>query len=188
MQHSDEARPGAKMLGIGPDGQHGLRRSVEQQIVDNGLVLVGDIRDCPRQGEDLMEVLHRQQFSLAGGKPLPRRRALALRTVAVGTTIIRDGHVPAGAVLAARDMAAESRRAAVLDGAHDLELAKTYVTAIGLAPSGPVATENIRNLQRWAGHRSLRLSPPLPGVSGLGSESRSSGLVTVCRMLVATWA
>ena len=66
MQHGDEARPGAKMLGIGPDGQHGLRRSVEQQIVDNGLVLVGDIRDCPRQGEDLMEVLHRQQFSLAG--------------------------------------------------------------------------------------------------------------------------
>ncbi len=88
MQHGDEAGPRAKVLWIGPDRQHGLRRSLEQQIVDNGLVLVGDIRDCLGQGEDLMEVLHRQQFGLAGGKPLPRRRALTLRAVAIRTAII----------------------------------------------------------------------------------------------------
>ena len=48
-----------------------------------------------------MEVLHRQQFGLAGGKPLPRRSPLALRAVAVRTAIIGDGRKPARAVLAA---------------------------------------------------------------------------------------
>jgi hypothetical protein len=66
--------------------------------------------------------------------------------------------VAAGAVLAARNMAAESRRAAGLDGTHDFELAKAYVAAIGLAPCGPVAAEDIRNLQRRAGHGRRPLS------------------------------
>ena len=149
-----------KVLGIGPNREHGLRGCLEQQIVDHGLVLIGDIRDCRGQGEDLMEVLDRQQFGLAGGKPFARRRALALRAVPVHTAVIGDGHVAAGAILATLDVAAERCRAAVLDGAHDLELAKTYMAAIGLAPCGPVAAENIRNLQRLAGHRSLRLNRP----------------------------
>ena len=116
MQHGDEAGPGAKVLGIGPNGQHGLGGCLEQQIVDDSLVLVSDVRDCFGQGEDLMEVWRRQQFGLAGGKPLPRRRALALRAVAVHTAVIGDGHVAAGAVLATLDVAAERCRAAVLDG------------------------------------------------------------------------
>ena len=60
MQHGDEADPRPEVLGIGCDLEHGLGRSLEQHGVDRGLVLVGDIRDGRGQGEDLVEVLHRQ--------------------------------------------------------------------------------------------------------------------------------
>ncbi len=123
-------------------------------------VLIGDVRDWRGQGEDLMEVRHRQKLGFAGGKPFACRRALALRAVPVHTTVIGDGHVAAGAVLASRDMAAERCRAAVLDGTHHFELAEAHMAAIGSAPCSPVAAEDIRNLQRRAGHRSLRLKRP----------------------------
>jgi hypothetical protein len=60
--------------------------------------------------------------------------------------------MPAGRVLAARDMTAERRRAAVLDGAHDFELAETDVAAVRTAPCGAVIAENIRDLQQGPGH------------------------------------
>ena len=60
--------------------------------------------------------------------------------------------VTARLVLAARDMATERRRAAALDRTHDLELAKAHVAAVGIAPSGPVVAEDVRNLQSWTGH------------------------------------
>jgi hypothetical protein len=56
------------------------------------------------------------------------------------------------AVLAARHMPAEGRRAAVLNGAHDLELVEAQVAALGIAPCGPVAAEDVRDLQTWPGH------------------------------------
>ncbi len=57
-----------------------------------------------------------------------------------------------GTVLAARDVSAEGRRAAALDGAHHLELEQAHVTAVGMAPRGPVVAEDIRDLQGWTGH------------------------------------
>ena len=56
------------------------------------------------------------------------------------------------AVVAAQNMAAERRRATALDRTHDLELAKAHVAAVGIAPSGPVVAEDVRNLQSWTGH------------------------------------
>ena len=60
-------------------------------------------------------------------------------------------------VLAARDMAAERRRAAALDGRHHLQLVEADVAGIGSAPRRSVVAEDIRNLQRWTGHRRGRL-------------------------------
>jgi hypothetical protein len=48
------------------------------------------------------------------------------------------------AVLAARDMAAEGRRAAALDRRHHLELAEAHMAGIGLTPCQSMAAENIR--------------------------------------------
>ena len=57
-----------------------------------------------------------------------------------------------GAVLAACHMAAEGCRAAALDGAHHLELVEAHVATVGVTPRGPVAAEDVRDLQSWAGH------------------------------------
>jgi hypothetical protein len=51
--------------------------------------------------------------------------------------------------LAARNMAAECRRAAVLDRRHHLELAEADMAGIGLTPCRSMAAENIRDLQLW---------------------------------------
>jgi hypothetical protein len=36
---------GAQVFGIGGGGEHGVGRGLEQQVVDHGLVLVGDVGD-----------------------------------------------------------------------------------------------------------------------------------------------
>src|SRR5262249_3478373 len=43
-------------------------------------------------------------------------------------------------------------RAAVLDGAHHLELVEADAAAVDIAPCRPVAAEDVRDLQSWAGH------------------------------------
>ena len=45
VKHSGDADPGAKQLGIGGDRQCGLSRRREQQTIDRGLVVVGDVGD-----------------------------------------------------------------------------------------------------------------------------------------------
>ena len=57
-----------------------------------------------------------------------------------------------GAVLAACHMPTEGRRTAALDGAHHLELVGAHAAAVGMAPRGPVAAEDVRDLQSWPGH------------------------------------
>src|SRR5690349_6459726 len=60
----------------------------------------------------------------------------------VAAGVVGDGRVRAGVVLAARDMAAERRRAAALDCAHHLQLVETDVSAVGFTPSGTVVAED----------------------------------------------
>jgi len=62
-------------------------------------------------------------------------------------TIIRNDRVGAALVLATRNMPAERRRAAALDGTHDLQLLQADMTAVGFTPSGTVVAEDIRDLQ-----------------------------------------
>ncbi len=71
------------MARISGDVAQRLRRSAEQDGIDNALVLERDLRDLRRQGEDHVVVGHRQQLSLARLQPLRARQALALRTVPV---------------------------------------------------------------------------------------------------------
>lgn len=94
-----------------------------------------------------MEVRHRQQFGLAISEPLRAGQTLALGTVPVAAGVVGDVRV--GAVLAARDMPAESRGAAALDGRHDLQLREAHLSGVGAAPHRTVAAEDIRNLDRW---------------------------------------
>ena len=45
VEHGGEADAGAEMLGVGGDGDQRLGRGLEQEAVDDGLVLVGDVAD-----------------------------------------------------------------------------------------------------------------------------------------------
>ncbi len=83
VKHRGDADAGAEVLGIGRDGGHGLGRGREQDVVDRGLVLIGDVGDGRRQREHHMEVRHRQQIGLARGEPFLGGGALALRAMPV---------------------------------------------------------------------------------------------------------
>ena len=162
-----------------------LGRGAEQQVVDHGLVVPGDVGDLGRQREDDMEVADRQQIGLARGEPLPCRRTLAFGAVPVAAGVVGDAAV--AAVLARLDMAAEGCGAAALDRGHHLHLAEAQMTGMGRAPGGAMAMEDVGDLQRRAAHRRRIRRPvsPRPGVSSL---IRSSGLVTARIVLVATRA
>ena len=157
MQDREDTDASAEVFGIGRDGEHGLGRSLEQDAVDCGLVLVGDIGDLSRQREHDVEVRHRQELGFALGQPLACLRSLALRTVPIATGVVRDLCMTARLVLAACDMAAELCRAAVLDRRHHLELLEADPAGIGLSPCRSMVAEDIRDLQLRPGHcRPLR--------------------------------
>jgi hypothetical protein len=103
VEHGGEADPGSEMLGVGGDGDQCLGGGLEQDGVDRGLVLVGDVGDRRRQREDHVIVGHRQQLGFAVGQPRLRRRALALRAMAVAAGV--GGDVGVRARLAACHMA-----------------------------------------------------------------------------------
>ena len=105
VQHGGEVDARAQMFGIGGDGDEGLGGGPEQEVVDGGLVLESDRADRGRQGEDDVIVGDWQKLRLALFEPLPRRRALALRAVAVAAGVVGDAFVRA--VLAALDVSAE---------------------------------------------------------------------------------
>ena len=151
VEHRRQANPDTQALGIGRDRQHRLRGSLEQEIVDDGLVLVSDGPDLHRQREHDVEVRNGQQFGLALLHPCERLRALALGTMPVAAAVVDD--LRARAVIAPRDMPAESRRAAALDRRHHLQLAEADVASIGFTPGGPVVAEDVRDLQNWTDHQ-----------------------------------
>jgi len=51
MENRGNADAGAEVLGVGGDCGQGLGRGLEQEVVDDGLVLVGDVGDGRRQCE-----------------------------------------------------------------------------------------------------------------------------------------
>ena len=83
VEHGGDADARAQMLGVRRDRHHRLGRGPEQQIVDDRLVLPGNVGDLGRQREDDMEVADWQQVGLAFGQPDAGSGALALRAVPV---------------------------------------------------------------------------------------------------------
>ena len=154
VEHGGGADASAEVPGIGGDCQQRLGRRAEQEVVDDGLVLAGDVGDWPRQCEHDMIVRHRQQIGLARRQPFFCHRPLALRAVPVAAAVVRDLSVRA--LLAARNMTTERRRAAALNRRHYLELAEAHMAGIGPAPCRSVAAENVRDLQRGTRHEEPR--------------------------------
>jgi hypothetical protein len=156
MEHRRDGDPGAKMLGIGGNGKHGFGRRLEQEAVDGGLVLPGNRSDRGWQREHHVIIGQRQKLGLAFCKPLACSRPLTLRAMPVTAGVVADDGV--GAVFASRNMAAKLCRAAGFDGCHRFESPEAQMAGVGLAPSSPMAAEDIRNLKRGTRHSRKRLA------------------------------
>ena len=70
MQHCSDTDPCSEALGISGDGKRRLCCGLHQQVVDDALVLVGDVTQFARQRVDDVKVRHRQQLGFAVGEPL----------------------------------------------------------------------------------------------------------------------
>ena len=70
VEHCGDADAGAEMARIGGDRDQRLGGGAEQDGVDGGLVVEGDLGDRRRQGEDDVEIGNRQQFRGPIGQPL----------------------------------------------------------------------------------------------------------------------
>ncbi len=139
---------GAKMLRIGGDHADGLRRRLEDEIINDRLVLKCDRRDRRRHREHDMEILDRQQLGLAIGEPLRARQTLALGAMPVAAAV--EGNPDRAAVLALLGMAAERCGTAYFDGGHDAALVGREPATLRSAECVSVAAEDIRHLQRGA--------------------------------------
>ena len=106
VEDGGEPDAGAEVFGVvglqptgltrGGDGDQGLGGGFEQQVIDDRLVLMGDIGDQSRQGEDDMEIRHEQEIGLAVGQPFLGSRGLALWAMPIAAGVVGDAQVGAG--------------------------------------------------------------------------------------------
>src|SRR3546814_20633223 len=80
MEYGGDADPGTEMLGISGDREHRIGRGLEQQIIDQRFVMIGDGGDLGRHREHEVEVADREKVGLAGLEPGARGGALAARS------------------------------------------------------------------------------------------------------------
>ena len=171
MEDGEEADLGAEVLGIGGDLAQGAGRGAEEQVVERALVLQGEGGDLGGQREDDVVVLAVEQFVAALGEPGGAGRALALGAVAVAAGAVAVA--PVAAAVALLHLAAESGRAAALDGGHDAALQGGHRVAVALAEGLAAAPEDVRDLEPGTGHRCVGEA----AAAACGRGSRSSGLV-----------
>ncbi|MBB6182572.1 hypothetical protein HNQ75_004561 [Rhizobium flavum] len=181
VEHGGDADTPAKMLAIGRDGQHRLRRRLEQQVINKRFVLERYIGNLGRQREHDAEVPNRKQTGLAFGKPCPRGGALALWAVPIAAGVVGDP--PMAATLAGLDVTAKGSGAAVLYRRHYLHLRQAHMSCMRSPIRRPSDTEDVGDLDRGG-----KAQPSGEASSCFNRPSLSNGLVTVQTVLVATLA
>ena len=107
-----------------------------------------------RECEDYVEVRHAEQFFLSRGEPALARLRLALGAVAVAAAVIRDGLVAAAWTII--DMSAQSRSAALSDGAQHLQLLIAEMLAVLVHKPSALCMNEIGHLEGGSAHSGLR--------------------------------
>ena len=149
VEDGEEADLGAQVAGVGGYGAERLGDDPEEQTVDDGLVLGGDLGDRRRHGEDDVEVLGRQQVCPAPFEPCGAGQRLTGRTVAVAARVVPDA--PMAAVVTLLDVSAEGGGAALLDGGHHAAVRRRE-GGPDLGPEGiAVAAEDLRRIGKDGG-------------------------------------
>ena len=189
VEHGGDADPRAQMLGVRRDRHHRLGGGAEKQIVDDRLVLPGNVCDLGRQREDDVEIADRQQVGLALGQPGFCGGGLTLRAVAIAAGVVGDPEI--AAVIAAIDVAAQRRRPAVLNRRHHLQLGEAQTPGLSETVAGTHGPEDIGDLQRGGPHgasaagrrRVGRKYPELVERTGHGAHRSSRHLGVESRVL-----
>ena len=153
VEHGQKADFGAQVLRIGGDAAQGGGRGPKQDAVDDFLVLKGDGSDLVRNGEDDVKIGNRQNLGTVLGQPFGPRQGLTLIAMAIGAGVVTDP--PVAAAVALVHMTAENRRAADLDGAHDLPLCRAHGVAMNLSIRRATNTKDVGNLEPSPTHRPL---------------------------------
>ena len=147
------------MLGVCRNDCHRIGCRLEQQVVNDGLIVEGDVSDLGREREDDVEVADGQQVGFARFQPCPGRRALALGAMPVAAAI--ECHAPVATVGAGLDMPAQRGCAAQFNRRHDFQLMQGQVPGMGSSVGGSCFAEDVGDLKRWS-HRISRRVPCLP--------------------------
>ena len=120
VEHHRDPDLAPEPLGISTEGLQGVRGRLKQEAVDHLRISLGERVDLMGQGEDQMEVGHRQELGTAGLDPALLREGLALRAMAVAAGVVTGDFRPTA--ITGLQMAPEGRRTAVLDGLHHAAL------------------------------------------------------------------
>jgi len=148
MQNERGADLCPEMPRIGGDGAQRLRRDIEQQPVDDGLVVIRDRADRRRQRKDDVVVLDGQEIRLTRFEPAVCSASLAPRTMSIAARIVSD--FDRGAPLATQHVASQRRAAALFDRGHDLQLPEAQVG--GLTPRWAKRAKDVCYLERAMRH------------------------------------
>ena len=138
------------MLRVSRDGGQCFGCDTEEDAVDHLLVLVGDGSDLLRHGKDDVKIGRIEEFGLPILDPLRPGQRLAFGAVPVAARV--EAMALMAALVAAFEVAAESRRAAHLDGGHDASLRQGHRRVMLVSIGLPVATEHVRHFQLGAVH------------------------------------
>ena len=143
MKDGGAADAHAPMLGIGSDGAQGLGHRLEQDVEDDPAIVERDLGDLLRQGEDHVEVGHRQELGGARLAPAVGGHPLTSRAVPVAAGVVLRMLAPAA--VTGVDVPAEQGGAARLDRGHDLEPPGVEPAGHVLTVSGAGAAEDLRH-------------------------------------------
>ena len=149
VQHGQEADPRPEVLWVGGHLQQRPGDGLEQQAVHHPLVAQSQGIEGVGQGEDDVEVRHRQQVGGLFVQPGGAGRCLAFGTVPIAAGVVCRALV--AALIAGLHMPAQRCRAAGGDVAQDAPLLARQLGHEGTEPADHVS--QVRRGRRDLGHR-----------------------------------
>ena len=94
VQNAEEADPGAEVSGGGRHVEEGVGACPKQQLIDHRGIASAEDMERMGQGEDHVDVRHREDLTLPRGEPPRAGLGLALRAVPVATRVVGDRAMP----------------------------------------------------------------------------------------------
>ena len=153
VQDAQKTDLSTQVFGIGRDFQHGGRAGLKQKVIEDTRIALTKRNQSVGQREDHVEVGHAEHFFLSRGEPALARLRLALGAVAVAAAVIRDGLVAASGTVI--DMSAQSRCAALSDGAQHLQLLIAEMLAVLVHEPCALCMNEIGHLEGGPAHSGL---------------------------------